>query len=78
MKLTKVVKYFGYACGAAGALLLLLGVLGFIIDTPIFNVKYPYNFFWAANRFIFLGIFCVLATKCCCCDCTCESDKEKS
>jgi hypothetical protein len=79
MKLNDIIKYVGWASGIFGALLMLAGIIGFLKGGEFLTVSVFYNFFYLANSFIFLGIFCIVATRCCCCkdDQCCTDDKKK-
>jgi len=82
MKLTKLINYLGWASGIFGAVLMLAGVIGFFIGGEFLTVRNFYNYFFVANSFLFLGIFCIVATRCCCCCCKddecCTDDKKKA
>jgi multisubunit Na+/H+ antiporter MnhG subunit len=73
MKLNTIMNYLGWASGIFGALLMLLGVIGFFTGSELLGVKNFYNSFFIANSFLFLGIFLLIGTRCCCC--CCKDDK---
>jgi len=79
MKLNTILNYLGWASGIFGALLMLVGVIGFFTGTEFLGIKNFYNSFFIANSFIFLGIFLLIGTKCCCCckDDNCCTDEGK-
>jgi len=79
MKLTTIISYLGWAAGIFGALLILAGVIGFFIGGEFLTVRNFYNYFFIANSFLFLGIFCLVGTRCCCCckDDECCKDEKK-
>jgi len=62
-------KFAGLISGVFGAVLIILGIIGFFAG-EILNVQNYYNFFWLANAFVMLGIFGLLASIVC-------KDKEK-
>ncbi len=79
MKLTSIVRYFGWASGIFGALLMLAGTIGYFIGDEFLGVRSFYNYFFIANSFIVLGIFCIVATRTCCCckdDSCCNEEKK--
>jgi len=80
MKLSKVVKYLGWASGLFGGLLMLCGVIGFFTGNEFLGVKYYFNFFFYSMPFILLGIFLLSGTRGCCCCCkddNCCTDEGK-
>lgn len=62
MKLTTIFNYLGWASGIFGSLLMLAGVIGFFIGGEFLYVRNFYNYFYIANSFLFLGIFCLLGS----------------
>lgn len=70
MKLTSLYKYAGMVIGLVGVLFIFLGILGFLIKSPIFGVANFYNWFYFGNSFLFVGIFCLVLKS------TCDSKKE--
>ncbi|MCD4745928.1 MAG: hypothetical protein K8R58_06480 [Bacteroidales bacterium] len=63
-------KYIGWISGALGALLMLFGVIAFF-SGEFLTVKNHFNYFYIANSFLFLGIFCFL------CDMNCKNKEDK-
>lgn len=74
MKIKTLVIYAGWACGILGALLMLAGVIGYFTNGEFLSVRNYFNFFFLADSFIILGIFCVLAGRC---RCGCKDDAKK-
>lgn len=65
----KIITYLGWASGGFGAILMLLGIIGFLTGGEFLGVRYFINWFYFANSFLFLGIFFLVAGwKCCCSD----------
>jgi hypothetical protein len=64
MKLNLLFKYAGLVAGIAGAVIMLLGIIGFFAG-EILSVSNYYNFFWLANAFFVAGIFGMVAHIAC-------------
>jgi hypothetical protein len=58
MNISGLLRYLGFAAGLVGALLMLGGVVGFLVEDEFLGVRNFYNWFYIANSFLFLGIFC--------------------
>lgn len=71
--MTTIINYFGWASGIFGALLMLAGVIGFFIGGEFLGVTNFYNYFFIANSFLFLGIFCLIGSHVCSC---CNHEKK--
>jgi MFS family permease len=56
MKLYQFFKYVGLISGVIGALFIIGGIISYFIG-EFLNVRNFSWFFWAANTFIYLGIF---------------------
>lgn len=73
MKLSTIISYFGWASGIFGALLMLAGVIGYFTGQEFLGVSNFYNYFFIANSFLFLGIFCLIGSHVCSC---CKQDTK--
>ena len=72
MNLKKIVYWIGWISGIFGAVLMLGGVIGYFIHGEFLHVRNYYNWFYIANSFLFLGIFCIVVSRL-----GCEGDKAK-
>jgi uncharacterized membrane protein len=57
-------KFGGLISGTMGAIMIVLGFIGFFTG-EILNVRDYSNFFWFANPFLMLGIFGLVASIAC-------------
>jgi hypothetical protein len=64
MKLFRICKYVGFISGGIGALFILGGIISYFIG-EFLGVRNFSWFFWAANTFIYFGIFSLLANISC-------------
>ncbi len=60
MKLHLIFKYTGLLVGTLGAIMIVLGFIGFFAG-EILNVANYSNFFWFANPLLIFGIFGMVA-----------------
>jgi len=60
MKLEKICKYAGLTSGGVGLLFIFAGIIGYFTDEFLTVTNFSW-FFWAANTFIFFGIFGMVA-----------------
>jgi hypothetical protein len=60
MKLDQICKYAGFVSGGIGALFILGGIVSYFIG-EFAGVRNFSWFFWAANTFIYFGIFGLVA-----------------
>ncbi len=72
----KILRWIGYASTAAGALLIILGLIGIVFHMGILGFSHPVSFLHAANTILLLAIALFILTKQCCCSC-CENKEEK-
>lgn len=72
MKFSDALRFLGLGSGLLGALLILGGVIGFFIGDEFLGVRNFYNWFYIANSFLFLGIFCFVMKL------NCKKDEDKA
>lgn len=60
MKLNLFFKYSGLISGIFGALLIILGIIGFFAGT-VFSVQRYWSYLWASIPFLMYGIFGLVA-----------------
>lgn len=70
MNFSGLLRYLGLAGGLVGALLILGGVIGFLVEGEFLGVRNFYNWFYIANSFLFFGIFCFVMRL------NCKKDEE--
>ncbi|MBM3436580.1 MAG: hypothetical protein FJY07_10240 [Bacteroidetes bacterium] len=64
MKLHQICKYAGFIAGGIGALFIIGGIIGYFIG-EFMGVRNFSWFFWAANTFIYFGIFALVGYIAC-------------
>ena len=59
MELRQIFRYTGLASGIVSVLFIISGIIGYFTGEFFGVVNFSW-FFWAANTFLLLAIFCVL------------------